>query len=133
MLAICRKIANDLNCTIPDLVVDDMPKHVSAFYTPALGTLTVSYDVFNSDLATLTAVLAHEMRHHWQHTTRALEAIGPNRIRWQNDIYYSFSGTVMLMKKEEVVPYHKLPWEVDANNYAADYCTRLAKKETKAC
>jgi hypothetical protein len=135
MLAICRQIANDLDCTIPDLVVEDLPKYIQGYYNPTSKRLVISYDVFNGDIPSLIAVLAHEMRHHWQHQVGKLKVDDTIKTRsWEGEEYTQTSfGVTYCKTTNSSVRYVDLPWEIDANNYAAEYCTRLANKEKKVC
>jgi len=135
MLAICRKIANDLNCTIPDLVVEDLPKYIRGIYNPTSRRVVISYETFNDDIPSLIAVLAHEMRHHWQHQVGKLKVDDTIKsLLWEGEEYLqSCDGAIYYKTTGTHVSYDSLPWEIDANNYATDYCTRLAKKETKVC
>jgi hypothetical protein len=130
LLAICTKIAKDLKCSTPDLIVDELDRYVKAFYTPARSSITVSYDTLNSDLSELIAVLAHEMRHHWQYEVGELKILDKPKstILWRGQTYCILNGCVFLRDTQEVIPYHNQPWEIDANNYAASYLTRLANK-----
>lgn len=135
MLAICRKIADDLKCSIPDLAIEELPTYVQGMYYPSYKRLVISYDSLNSDIPTLIAILAHEMRHHWQNEVGKLRTNDSVRtLLWGGKEYLqSWGGSVLCKATGANVSYDELPWEIDANNYASNYCAQLAKKETKTC
>ncbi len=127
LLAICGPIAQDLKCTIPNLIVKKCILGLQGMYCASIRTITINAELLK-DLRYkefLIKTIAHEMRHHWQYESGMLKQ-QDNYLVWKGEDFAIIFGTIWNMEGRNI-NYHEYPWEIDANQYSEQYLERQSK------
>ena len=128
---IVAALSQEYNMPMPEVAIEYMwtTEDMGGYAYEGIGKIILNETCFNQSEDRLLFIVAHEFKHHMQRMSGELQNFVAHHIDWNTMVCTGIWRDEWVdIRVENQLQYIQMPWEQDANLFAAEYVLKSRKQ-----